>query len=481
MLKKCKIGIDIDNVLSNFNEELLKEFLEHDKKLRNTGIIDNNADYITRGMFDWSEEELNDFYYKNIERIAKNLNVIDKAPEYIKKLRKNGYEIYIISGRDNGEYSNPYKMTSDWLDKYKIEYDKLILTDAYNSLEKAKICLENNISIMIDDSARILLEVDKAKITALLMDTPYNREEGNSKRVHNWKEIYEFITNFQKEKVNVILDTDTYNECDDQFALSYMLKNQDIFNVEAITVAPYSHKEYNESVKEGQEKSYQVILKICKWLNFETTDKVFKGSNDYIVNNYNEENDAVNKIIEIALKNDKTYIMAIGAITNIALAIKKEPKIIEKIDVIWLGGNSLLQDNNLEFNFKQDIDAVRIVFISKVKLTVIPCKNVASNLRTSLYELNHYLKDKSELCNYLIDRFYNDGYHGTQERRVIWDISVIAYMINKEWFTSKEISCPKIKDDTSYEMTNNNHKITMISYIDVDNVYTDLFQKLGGE
>lgn len=481
MLKKCKIGIDIDNVLSNFNEELLKEFLEHDKKLRNTGIIDNNADYITRGMFDWSEEELNDFYYKNIERIAKNLNVIDKAPEYIKKLRKNGYEIYIISGRDNGEYSNPYKMTSDWLDKYKIEYDKLILTDAYNSLEKAKICLENNISIMIDDSARILLEVDKAKITALLMDTPYNREEGNLKRVHNWKEIYEFITNFQKEKVNVILDTDTYNECDDQFALSYMLKNQDIFNVEAITVAPYSHKEYNESVKEGQEKSYQEILKICKWLNFETTDKVFKGSNDYIVNNYNEENDAVNKIIEIALKNDKTYIMAIGAITNIALAIKKEPKIIEKIDVIWLGGNSLLQDNNLEFNFKQDIDAVRIVFISKVKLTVIPCKNVASNLRTSLYELNHYLKDKSELCNYLIDRFYNDGYHGTQERRVIWDISVIAYMINKEWFTSKEISCPKIKDDTSYEMTNNNHKITMISYIDVDNVYTDLFQKLGGE
>ena len=476
MMKKCKIGIDIDNVLSNFNEELLKEFLNHDRELRNTGIINNNV-YITRGMFDWSKEELDDFYYKNIERIAKNLNVIDKAPEYIKKLRKDGYEIYIISGRDNGEYSAPYKMTSDWLDKYEIEYDKLILTDAYNSLEKAKICLENDISIMIDDSTRILLEVDKAKITALLMDTPYNRKVENLKRVHNWKEIYEFITNFQREKVNVILDTDTYNECDDQFALAYMLKNQDIFNVEAITVAPYSHKEYNESVKEGQEKSYKEILKICKWLNFGTADKVFKGSNDYIVNNYNEENDSVNKIIKVALKNDKTYIMAIGAITNIALAIKKEPKIIEKIDVIWLGGHSLLQDNNLEFNFKQDIDAVRIVFESKVKLTIIPCKNVASNLRTSIYELNHYLKDKSELCNYLIDRFYNDGYHGTQERRVIWDISVIAYMVNKEWFTSKEISCPNIKDDTSYELTNNNHKITMISYIDVNKVYTDLFQK----
>ena len=29
---------------------------------------------------------------------------------------------------------------------------------------------------------------------------------------------------------NIILDTDTYNECDDQFALAYLLKNQDKFN-----------------------------------------------------------------------------------------------------------------------------------------------------------------------------------------------------------------------------------------------------------
>lgn len=289
------------------------------------------------------------------------------------------------------------------------------------------------------------------------------------------KDYYDKCSN----KLNVILDTDTYNECDDQFALAYMLKNQDIFNIEAITVAPYSHKEYSESIKDGLDNSYNEILKICKWLNFETTNKVFKGAEDYICNGNSETNDAVNSIIEIALRNDKTYIMAIGAITNIALAIKKEPKIIEKIEVIWLGGHSLLQDNNLEFNFKQDIDAVRIVFESEVKLTIIPCKNVASNLRTSIYELNHYLKDKNELCNYLINRFYNDGYHGIQERRVIWDISVIAYMINNKWFTSKEISCPNINDDTSYEMTYNNHKITMINYIDVNKVYSDLFKKLG--
>ena len=478
MSKKYKIGIDIDNVLSNFDEILLEEFLKHDKELRNTGIVNNDI-YITKGMFDWSKEEQDEFYYNNIERIAKSLEVLKDAPEYIRKLKEEGNEIYIISGRDNGEYSDPYKMTIDWLNKYNIVYDKLILTDAYNSLEKAKICLENDIDIMIDDSTRILLEVYNSGITALLMDTPYNRKINNLQRVHSWKEIYEYITYLKNKKVNVILDTDTYNECDDQFALSYLLKNQDIFNIETITVAPYSHKKFNESIEEGQEKSYNEILKICKWLNFETANKVFKGANGYVSNGYNEENDAVNKIIEVALKNDKTYIMAIGAITNIALAIKKEPKILEKIEVIWLGGHSLLQDNNLEFNFKQDIEAVKIVFESKVKLTIIPCKNVASNLRTSIYELNYYLKDKSELCNYLIDRFYNDGYHGQQERRVIWDISVVAYMVNEKWFTSKDISCPNVNDDTSYEFTNDKHKITMVSYIDVDKVYNDLFRKLG--
>ncbi len=463
-----RIGIDIDNVLSNFNEVLLKDYINHDKKLRNNGIVNTNV-YV-RKMFDWSEDEEKKYYKENIERLASLFEPIKDCSKYIKKLRDNGNFICIISGRDNGEYSNPYNMTINWLNKYDIEYDKLILTNAYNYQEKADICIENNIDVMIDDSINVCHKCSKGGIKSLLFNTEYNKNEARFTRVNNWEEIFNYVNNYKKERINVILDTDTYNECDDQFALAYMIKSQDIFNIEAITVAPYSHKERNETVTRGREKSYNEILKICNWLNFDTTNKVFKGA---------EDNDAINKIIEIALRNNKTYIMAIGAITNIALAIKQEPKIIDKIEVIWLGGHSLLQDNNLEFNFKQDVNAVRIVFDSKVKLTIIPCKNVASNLRTSIYELNFYLKDKNELCNYLIDRFYNDGYHGIQERRVIWDISVIAYMINKNWFTSQEISCPKIKDDTSYELTTDHHKVTIINYIDVDKVYNDLFRKLG--
>ena len=474
------IGIDIDNVISNFDEVLKQEFLKHDKELRNTGIINPEA-HITKGMFDWTDDELWPFYLENIERIAQKLDVIEGAKKYIEKLKEDGHTIVIITGRDNGEYKDPYTMTKKWLKEKGIVYDKLIFTNGYKNGKqgKAEKCLENDIDVMIDDSARICRECFQKNIPTLIMDKPSNRDETEIARVHNWKEIYKFITNYKKEKVNVILDTDTYNECDDQFALAYLLKNQDKFNIEAITVAPYSHSYIKETIEETTEKSYNEILKICNWLNFETKNKIFKGSTDYICNGYNQNNEAVNKIIEIANKNEKTYILAIGAITNIALAIKKSPQIIDKIEVVWLGGHSFLNKENKEFNFRQDIQAVKEVFESKVKLTIIPCKNVASNLRTSIYELENFLKGKNELCDYLCQRFYNDTYHGIEERRVIWDISVIAYMINKTWFETEEISCPIIKEDTSYELTENRHKVTFVNYLDVNKIYNDLFKKLG--
>ena len=473
-----KIGIDIDNVISNFNEELIKEYLMHDKELRNTGIINENAKDIRNGMFDWTDDEEKTFYKENIERIAKNLKVIKGAKEYIEKLHEDEHLIYIITGRDNGEYSEPYKMTKEWLDKNYIYYDNLILTDAYDKHAKTKKCLEHNIDIMIDDSVGICSDCIENGITTILMDTPYNKYS-NIQRVKSWKEFYRYVSNYKKDKINLILDTDTYNECDDQFALSYLIKLKDLFNIEAITVAPYSHTKRDVKVRDGQELSYNEILKICNWLNFDTDNKVFKGSMDYMQNGYDETNDAVNKIIEIALKNNKTYILGIGAITNIALAIKKEPKIVNKIEIVWLGGNELGYEDNLEYNFRQDVEAVKIVFESKVKLTILPCKKIVSELRIDINTLKKYLENKSELCNYLIERFYNDGYHGVQESRVIWDISVIAYMINKKWFETEQISCPNIRKDTSYEVTDNRHNITFVTKLDRNKIYEDLFNKLG--
>lgn len=468
------IGVDIDNVIADFNGALQKEYIAFDKTLRNSGII-NKDSYITNGMFDFTEEENNTFYSKNIDRIASNLRVIDGAKEYIDKLIEDGNKIYIITGRENGEYKDPRKMTKEWLFKNQINYDKLIFTNIHDDHAKTVECKKYNIDIMIDDSSRILNDVLRNGIDVLLMETDFNKDETKLERVLSWMEIYDKISSHYK-KVNVIIDTDTYNETDDQFALSYLLKSQDRFNIDAITIAPFQNDRSGSD--SGVLKSYKEAKKVCKLCGMNDDNLIFKGATDYIKNGYDKRCDAIDQIIKIAFKNDKTYILAIGAITNIALALKYEPKIADKIEIIWLGGHTLLNHNNLhEANFK-DVDAVKIVFESNVKLTIIPCRGVASNLITTVPELNYYLKSKSDLCDFLCKKFEEYTSNKKYNRWPLWDIAPIAYMINKEWFETFKTSCPDIGENTEYIINKNNKKVTIVNYIDVNKVYQDLYKKL---
>ena len=290
------------------------------------------------------------------------------------------------------------------------------------------------------------------------------------------------------KKINVILDTDIANGVDDQFALCYLVKSLDNIDLQAITIAPFAGREYCQvkSLAESIDISLKTAKKVLDMVNGENfKDKIYKGANEYFYKN-KESNPAVAKIIELANKNSHTTILSIGAITNVALAIYHAPEIINKIDVVWLGGNSLLINRNDDFNFRQDVDAVKMVFNSKVPLTVIPCKNVASNLLTTIYELEHYLKGKGQIGRYLCGIFKDcvRAYRKKTsdiigESKTLWDLSAIAYVINKNWFRTQEISCPSIEDDGSYKLTNGEHKITFVNDLDRNEIYKDFFIKMG--
>lgn len=77
-----KIGVDIDNTLSNFNDTLLKDYLENDKKINNSGIVNKNV-YI-RKMFDWDTSYEEEYYKNNIERIAQFFKPIKDSSKYVK-------------------------------------------------------------------------------------------------------------------------------------------------------------------------------------------------------------------------------------------------------------------------------------------------------------------------------------------------------------------------------------------------------------
>ena len=62
--------------------------------------------------------------------------------------------------------------------------------------------------------------------------------------------------------VDVVLDTDTFNEIDDQFALAYLIKSDEKLNLKAIYAAPF-YNEKSTGPKDGMEKSYEEIMKMC--------------------------------------------------------------------------------------------------------------------------------------------------------------------------------------------------------------------------
>lgn len=473
-----KIGLDIDNVITAFDERIYEEMLQEDKKKRNAGIVNPTGDWI-KYLLDWSQDEIDDFFNQNMERIAKDLKPKKDAKYYIDKLLKQGHEIYLISHRAYPHYQRPYETTVNWLKENRIEYTELVLTESTN---KTKECKQCQVDIMFDDVQSNCHKLIEGGVNCYLVETKYNKKNREGlKVVGSWKDIYQTINQLavtKLEKVHVILDTDTNNEADDQFALAYLLKSKDRIILDAVTIAPYMH-EKESSIEEGIEKSYKVASQVFDLLGEDKTNLIYKGSTDYRTNGYQEENEAVRKIVEVVMKNEVTYLLAIGAITNVAIAIEKHPEIINKIKVIWLGGHSFLSQSNREFNFKQDLMADRIVFQSKVDLTVIPCENVSSNLVTTIYELQEHFNIQEGLGKFLYDRFYCDGLHGFTPRRTIWDIAVIGYMINPYWFEVSKISCPEINDDLEYVLTEGLHQVTFVHQIEVNNIFKDMFRKIG--
>ena len=60
-------------------------------------------------------------------------------------------------------------------------------------------------------------------------------------------------------RVRMVLDTDTYNEIDDQFALVYTLLSPDRLDLAAIYAAPF-HNNRSSGPEDGMQRSYEEIL-----------------------------------------------------------------------------------------------------------------------------------------------------------------------------------------------------------------------------
>jgi len=298
----------------------------------------------------------------------------------------------------------------------------------------------------------------------------------------------------QNEKIRIIIDSDANNELDDQHAIAYALFNGDIFDIEGITV----NKTHNGGDVESQKTEAVRVVKLC---DLHPQIGVYKGANGSyidIVEHIDEPDfdgaEAVNFIIKQAKYKDnrKLLIVPVGKLTNIALAIKKDPGIIPNIKVLWLGTN--YPENNPEYNFYNDISSVNPVLESDVEFEIAVVANGRStgteSVRASTEEIRTIMAGKgpqvanavegrhggkfSNFGDYSVDLFEN-----TQDsHRSLYDMAAFAIVKNPNWAVPVEIGAPKFVNEQWVDQLDNSRKIIIWDNFDQPKIMDDFYNTM---
>lgn len=284
-------------------------------------------------------------------------------------------------------------------------------------------------------------------------------------------------------QLRVVIDTDTFNEVDDQFAVAHALLSPERLNVEALYAAPYFNQR-SSSPRDGMEKSYQELHTLSSRLGKSSDGLVYAGSTDYLKDAITpQESDVAKDLVERAMSSkEPLYVMAIGAITNVASAILLEPQIIERIVIVWLGGHALHWSHTKEFNMMQDLHASQLILNCGVPLVLIPCWGVASHLILSVSELEAFAKNSGEMGDYLVKTIASARHEHAKHRawsRIIWDISASAYLVNTDWVPTELRPSPILTKDLTWSFDNTRHFIRYATMAWRDATFSDLFGKLA--
>jgi hypothetical protein len=283
-------------------------------------------------------------------------------------------------------------------------------------------------------------------------------------------------------RVRAVLDTDTFNEIDDQFALVHMLLSAERVALEAIYAAPFRNSR-SDGPGHGMELSYEEILRLLARLEVSPEGLVYRGVTDYVGPGRRQHDaPAVDDLIarpRTSSSDDPLYIVAIAAISNVASALLKAPDIAERIVVVWLGGHALEWHNQMEFNLRQDIGGAQVLFDSGVPLVGVPCMGVASHLLCSVPEIERYVEPYGEIGRFLAGRFKDYASDHVGWSKEIWDMAAVGWLLNAEWAPSVLVPTPLLTSEITYSFDRSRHPMRYVTQVKRDPILKDFIAKLA--
>lgn len=305
----------------------------------------------------------------------------------------------------------------------------------------------------------------------------------------------------ESSKIPVIFDTDANNEVDDQHALAYLLFSGDHFKVEGVTVnATSSPAGYSDEsdVSDHYEEAKRV-MQLCGGFYGKIPLKTgANGSFEEIKNHIGasefDGHDAVDFIIEQAMnkRNQKLVLLPVGKLTNIALALMKEPAIAEKVRIVWLGSN---YPEPGEHNQDWDIESMNYILDVDVPFEMVTVRygkpSGTAAVMVSKDQILHRMPGKGpqvktpitgrhggEFTNfgdYSVNLFEQYGMWGDPPGRALFDMAAVAVLKNPEWAETREIPAPIYMNGRWMERPNNPRKITLWEWFDIYGIMNDFF------
>ena len=170
----------------------MKEYIiKYDKN----GELMANIEDIMRG--DASTPFIENFFVEHFLEIARNAKVKENAVRVLKKLLDEGNEIYLITARGESRkiFAGTETLTLKYLNENNICYTNII----FNAIDKAQLCIDNHIDLLVDDSIKHCEAVRNVNINSILFTSIVNKSLPTTvTRVDNWLELEEKIKELLK-------------------------------------------------------------------------------------------------------------------------------------------------------------------------------------------------------------------------------------------------------------------------------------------
>lgn len=276
------------------------------------------------------------------------------------------------------------------------------------------------------------------------------------------------------KKIRVIIDTDTACEADDPFAVAYALMSPKLL-VKAIVAEHFARPG-------SMAESYEAALRVTRAMEFPVP--VFRGEEG--PGCCGTVSEGVREIIQEARAEDPhpLFLLCMGALTNIARALKEAPDIAGRVTVVTIGGHpyGLEEIPWKEFNFGNDPDAANAVLQSEAKIWQIP-SDVYGSIRVGLAELQEQVMPFGRIGRYLFDQMvsYNATPQAAWTAGESWslgDSPSVAAVLHPACGKTKMQEVRQVNPDTSYSPSSCGKKILV--YQDMDSRYLlgDFYAKL---